>query len=130
MRKYKHTDKGERTMDLRETMKQKTFAIVGDTLNEDKYAYKIKVQMQEAGYKVYCVGKELSSINDIPEDIDVIDLCINPVKGLQLLRECKKTFNNIVIQPGAESPEIIDYIKQNNLPYIESCLLVGLSVYM
>ncbi|MBN7772803.1 CoA-binding protein [Clostridium aminobutyricum] len=117
-------------MDLRETMRQKTFAVVGDTLNEDKYAYKIKKQMEGAGYKVYCVGKELQSINDIPEDIDVIDLCINPVKGLQLMKECEKNFNNVVIQPGAESPELLDYLRQKNLPFIESCLLVGLSVYM
>ncbi|WP_312651101.1 hypothetical protein [Aminipila sp.] len=34
-------------MDLKETMKQKTFVIVGDTLNEEKYAYKIKERMKE-----------------------------------------------------------------------------------
>jgi predicted CoA-binding protein len=117
-------------MDLKETMKEKTFAIVGDTLNEDKYAYKIKMQMLEAGYKVYCVGKELESINDIPEDIDVIDLCINPVKGLKLMKECNKKFNNVVIQPGAESEELLNYLKEKNFPHIESCLLVGLSVYL
>lgn len=116
-------------MDLEKTMKQKTFVIVGDTLNEEKYAYIIKKRMQEVGYKVYCVGKELQSINDISEDIDVIDLCINPIKGLKLMKECNKNFNNIVIQPGAESKELIDYLRQNNLPYIEACLLVGLSVY-
>ncbi|WP_027400547.1 CoA-binding protein [Anaerovorax odorimutans] len=117
-------------MDLKETMEQKVFAVVGDTLNEEKYAYKIKKQMQDANYKVYSVGKELKSINDIPEDdIDVIDLCINPVKGLNLMKECNKKFKNVVIQPGAESEELLDYLKQNEIPYIESCLLVGLSLY-
>lgn len=116
-------------MDLKDTMEQKTFVVVGDTLNEEKYAYKIKKQMQEAGYTVYCVGKELASINDVPEDIDVIDLCINPVKGLQLMKECKKKFNNVVIQPGAESEELLSYLRDNNLPHAENCLLVGLSLY-
>ena len=62
-------------------------------------------------------------------EIDIIDLCIHPVKGLKLLQECRKSFKCIVIQPGAESAEIFAYLKEKNLPYVESCLLVGLSLY-
>lgn len=116
-------------MDLQEIMKKRVFAVVGDTLNPDKYAYKIKQGLTEKGYKVFAVGKELSSINDIPEEIDVIDLCIHPAKGLALMQECKKKFQCIVIQPGAESEELIAYLKENQLPYINGCLLVGLSLY-
>ncbi|MEG0919397.1 MAG: hypothetical protein RSA49_01780 [Anaerovoracaceae bacterium] len=29
-------------MDLKEIMKQKVFAVVGDTVNEEKFAFKIK----------------------------------------------------------------------------------------
>ena len=116
-------------MDIKEIMKENTFAVVGDTINEEKYAYKIKEGLLKKGYKVYSVGKELQSINDIEEDIDIIDLCINPIRGLSLIKECKKNFKCIVIQPGAESEDIITYLKQNNLPYIEGCVLVGLSLY-
>lgn len=116
-------------MDLKEIMEQKIFAVVGDTLNSEKYAYKIKQGLLEHGYTVHSVGKELKSLNDIQEEIDIIDLCINPVKGLALIRECKKNFKCIVIQPGAESEELIAYLNEKNLPYIEGCLLVGLSLY-
>lgn len=116
-------------MHLKEVMQEKRFVVVGDTLNPDKYAYKIKEAMIKAGYTVYAVGKELASINDIPDDIDIIDLCINHHKGLKLLQENKKNFKGIVIQPGAESPEIIDYLQKNKIPYLEGCLLVGLKVY-
>ena len=116
-------------MDLREIMKQKTFAVVGDTINEKKYACKIKKGLIEHGYCAYGVGKELKSINDIEENIDIIDLCINSVKGLDLIKECKKKSKCVVIQPGAESKELIDYMKQNGIEYIEGCLLVGLSLY-
>ncbi|BAK98976.1 hypothetical protein OBV_17780 [Oscillibacter valericigenes Sjm18-20] len=116
-------------MDLQEIMKQRVFAVVGNTLESEKYAYKIKQGLTEKGYKVYAVGKELSSINDIPEEIDIIDLCIHPAKGLELIRECKKKFQCIVIQPGAESKELVSYLKENQLPYINGCLLVGLSLY-
>lgn len=36
-------------MDLQEIMQQHTFAVLGDTLNEEKYAYKIKHALLEKG---------------------------------------------------------------------------------
>ncbi|WP_163467888.1 CoA-binding protein [Fusobacterium sp. IOR10] len=116
-------------MNLKEAMQMKNFVVVGDTINEKKYAYKIKNQLLAKEYNVAAVGKELKSINEVDFDIDILDLCINPVAGLKLLKENKKTFKNIVIQPGAESEEIIKYLRENKLPYIESCLLVGLRLY-
>ena len=110
-------------------MQENNFAVVGNTINEEKYAFKIKQGLIDHGYHVYGVGKELDSLNDIEDEIDVIDLCINPVKGLHLIKECKKPFKCIVIQPGGESNDLIDYLKQENLPHIEGCVLVGLSLY-
>lgn len=116
-------------MDLKEIMEQKSFAVVGDTINEEKFAYKIKQKMKKHGYDVFSVGKELASINDITQDIDVIDLCIHPAKGLKLMQECTKSFKAIVIQPGAASEELKAYLDEKQYPYIESCLLVGLRQY-
>lgn len=116
-------------MDLKEIMEQKSFAVLGDTIDEGKYAFKIKRGLLEAGYSVHCVGKELQSLNEVDGEIDVIDLCIHPAKGLKLLRENEKPFKCIVIQPGAESDEILSYLNEMNLPYIQGCLLVGLSLY-
>ena len=78
---------------------------------------------------MYSVGKELNSLDEIEEEIDIIDLCINAVKGLELIKDCHKEFKCIVIQPGAESRELLDYLEGEKIPYIESCLLVGLSSY-
>jgi len=117
-------------MELQEVMKQRSFAIVGDTLNEEKYAYKIKHKMIANGYDVHSVGKELESINDVPGELDIIDLCIHPVKGLKLMKECAKPFKSIVIQPGAESDELIAWLDEMNYPYIQGCLLVGLSLFV
>ena len=49
-------------------MDRKVFTLAGDTLNEDKYAYKIKGALLGAGYKVHCVGKELASLDEVPEE--------------------------------------------------------------
>lgn len=116
-------------MDLEKVMKEKNFAIVGDTLNEKKYACIIKNKMIDKGYNVFSVGKELKSLNDISEEIDIIDLCINSKDGLRLMKECTKSFKGIIIQPGAESDELISYLKENNYPFMEGCLLVGLALY-
>ena len=116
-------------MNLKEIMAEKVFAVLGDTLNSKKYAYKIKNGLIDHGYTTYSVGKELQSLNDIDEEIDIIDLCINPVKGLALLQECRKTFKCIVIQPGAESDDLMQYLDENKMPYINGCILVGLSLY-
>lgn len=107
----------------------KNFVVVGNTINEEKYACKIKNKLIAANYNVECVGKELKSINDVNMDIDVLDLCINPNLGIDLLKENKKEIKVVVIQPGAESLDIINYLSNNNIPYIEGCLLVGLSLY-
>ncbi len=116
-------------MELSEVMKQNTFAVVGNTIDDTKYAYIIKNQLIEKGYTAYGVGKEYSSINDIEDDIDIIDLCVNPIKGIEYIKDCKKKFKCIVIQPGAESVDLISYLKENNMPYIEACVLLGMKLY-
>lgn len=117
-------------MELQNVMKQRSFAIVGDTLNEEKYACKIKQRMLANGYTVHGVGKELESLNDVPGELDIVDLCIHPVKGLKLIKECTKPFKGIVIQPGAESDELMTYLDEMNYPYIQGCLLVGLKLFV
>ena len=116
-------------MNLKEIMQFNHFVVVGDTLNKEKYAYKIKQQLIQNNYIVESVGKELNSINDVSFDIDVLDLCIHPAKGIKLLKENNKQIKTVVIQPGAESEEIITFLKENNIDYLEGCLLVGLSLY-
>lgn len=116
-------------MDLKEIMQQKRFVVVGDTLNREKAAYEIKHSMQNKGYIVSAVGKELNSINDVEGEIDIIDLCIHPTKGLALMQECQKPCKCVVIQPGAGSEALISHLQEKNIPYLESCLLIGLHRY-
>ncbi len=116
-------------MDLKEVMGEKVFAVLGNTLDEEKYAAQIKNGLNQHGYKTYAVGKELKSLNEIPEEIDIIDMCINPVKGLELLKEYDKKVKTVVLQPGAESDEIKELLEERNIDYLEGCLLVGLKLY-
>ena len=45
------------------------------------------------------------------------------------MQECKKSFDCIVIQPGAESDALKQYLDDNKLPYVENCLLIGMRKY-
>ncbi len=114
-------------MELKEIMNYKDFAVVGNTVVDGKYAKKIKDNLIHYGYNVSAVYKELKSLNDINFELDVIVLCINPHLGLEFLKECKKDYKAVLIQPGAESSEIIEFLKENNIPYLEGCALVGIS---
>jgi uncharacterized protein len=116
-------------MDIKEIMKQNTFVILGNTVNPDKYAAMIKNGLSAHGYTAAGVGKELASINEVPFDIDVIDMCINAKEGLRLLQENTKPFKQIVIQPGASDEKLTAWLNEHSLPYIDGCLLTGLSLY-
>ena len=116
-------------MELKEIMSQQVFAVAGNTQNEEKFAARIKNGLIAQGYTVYGVGKELASFNDIPEEIDIIDLCIRPEAGLALLRENRKPCKCVVLQPGAESPELMAWLEEQHIPYVQNCLLVGMRTY-
>ncbi len=116
-------------MNLKEIMEQKNFVVVGNTLKEGKYAHRIKQELIKNGYNVSCVHKELKSINEVEGNIDIIDLCVNPKKGIEYLRECDKEYKCVLIQPGAESAEIYEFLNANSIDYLDSCALVGIRKY-
>ena len=116
-------------MTLQDAMNQQVYAVAGDTLNPDKFAAQIKTGLQDQGYTAYGVGKELSSFDEVPEDIDIIDLCMRADRALALLKAAHKPCKGVVIQPGAESPELIAWLTEQQIPFIQNCLLVGMQEY-
>lgn len=116
-------------MELKDVMTFNNFVVLGNTVNPDKYAYKIKHALLEKGYNAVGVYKELSSLNDVDFEIDILDLCINPNLGIKFLKENNKKIKCVVIQPGAESNEIKAFLSEHNINFMEACLLVGLKLY-
>lgn len=113
-------------MTVERLLEKKVFVVAGDTVNVEKYAFKIKKALEDAGYTVYTVGKTAASLDDVPGSFDVLDLCINPVKGLELLKGCTKDIPAVIIQPGAGSPEISEYLDAEGIPFVDGCVLKGL----
>lgn len=111
----------------------KNWCVIGDVGNEKKYAYRILNKLKENEYNVVGVSLKggeniFKSLSEVPYNIEVIDLCINPVKGIEFIKEAKALgINKVLIQPGAESEEILNFCKENGICSIEGCALVELS---
>lgn len=123
-------------MKASELLNYKNWVVVGDVLKEEKYAFKILQALRKAEFNVEGVNprdntdKVHKSLEQVNYDIDVIDLCINPITGIKILEEAYKLgIDKILIQPGAGSEEILNFCKKNNITAIEGCALVELSNY-
>jgi len=122
------------TLKASEFLDYKNWVVVGDVLNPSKYAYKILNSLKRAEFNV--VGMNPSAIDDevynrlkdIPYKIEVLDLCINPYKGIKILQEASRLkIDKVLIQPGAQNVEILSFCQENGMQAIEGCVLVELS---
>ena len=119
-------------MDIKELIIKNNWVVIGDVNNKEKYAYKILEKFKEKGYTVVGVhpkGGEgvYKSLKEIPFKINAIDLCINSKLGIEYLKEANELdIKNVLIQPGAESEEILEYCKKNNINAIGNCALAQL----
>jgi len=65
------------------------------------------------------------SLRACGEPIDVVDLVVNPVRGVEVVHEMGQLgIKNLWIQPGAASPEVIATARKYNINVHEGCVLV------
>jgi uncharacterized protein len=121
-------------MEAHELLAFKNWVVVGDVLNSNKFAYRILQRLKDTGYKVSGVnprakeGDVYKDLESVPYDIEVIDLCISPANGIDIIKDASELgIKYILIQPGAESKEILDFCRDNEITAIEGCVLVELS---
>jgi Predicted CoA-binding protein len=123
-------------MDAKDLLNYKNWVVVGDVLNVEKYAYKILTALKKSNFNVSGVNPRANSdevykaLEDVPYKIDVIDLCINPISGLKVIEKAIDLgIDKVLIQPGAESYEILNLCKSKGIIAISGCALVELSHY-
>ncbi|MGL4951953.1 MAG: CoA-binding protein [Mycoplasma sp.] len=99
-------------------------AILGDTISIDKKAFEIK-QLFISNENLFCIDKEIENLNFVNCEIDVLILCMNPFKSINILNDYKnlRTVKNVIIQPGAGSEEIENLLNNNKLKYTNGCVL-------
>ncbi|RCW41860.1 MULTISPECIES: CoA-binding protein [unclassified Halanaerobium] len=120
-----------------ETLEMKNWAVVGATDKKNCFGYMIVKELQKHNYNVYPVNpnhEEIDGIKCYPdldsinENIDVVDMVVNPKIGIKIMENVKD--NNIKyvwLQPGARSDEIREYAAENDINLVEDCIYAILS---
>lgn len=119
-------------MSVKTFLAQKKWVVIGDVLNPTKHAFRIWRRLQAADYDVSAVhplgGEDVyTSLADLEQLPDVICLVINPLASPEYLRQAKELgITSIWIQPGADTPEVLQLCKALCLDYVQACVLVEL----
>ncbi len=125
-------------IDTKKLLEKKVWAVVGATIDPEKYGNKIYKELKEAGYTVYPISPKYAEIDgdiayasllDLPEKPDVVNFVVNPKIGIQVVKQCAKLgIKDIWLQPGTVSDEILAYAKEQEINAHQACVLVALRV--
>ncbi len=106
-------------------------AIIGASKNRDKYSNKAVRAYKKNHHVVFPVNpneREIegltcyNSVINIPLEIDVASLYLPPALGIKVVPEIiKKEIPRVIINPGAESKEIVDMLKKNKIKVELKC---------
>jgi len=119
-----------------ETMKLKNWAVVGATTKKNRFGYKIVEKLKQNDYNVFPVNPKFEEVaelkcypdlSSIENDIDVVDMVVNPKSGIKVMEEISKLgIKYVWLQPGTRSQEIRDFAAENNIELIEDCIYASL----
>ncbi|QUH20468.1 CoA-binding protein [Alkaliphilus sp. B6464] len=121
----------------KEMLSKKVWAVVGATPDSEKFGYKIYKKLKDHGYTVYGVNpkyesldgdKLYSSLKDLPEKPECIDMVVNPKVTKSTLTEIKELgIEYVWFQPGTFDEDIIDMAEEDGLQIVYyDCVLVAL----
>jgi predicted CoA-binding protein len=108
----------------------RSWAVVGSH-GKNPIADRLVAKLKSGNKSVFAVNPGnakdgvLGSLKDIGEPIEVVDLVINPTKGVGVVEEMQELgIKNLWIQPGASSGEIKTLAQKYGIEVHEGCVLV------
>ena len=114
----------------------KTVAVVGASSHPHKFGNQAVRGFQRQGYTVVPINrreteieglKTYRSVLDVPGKIDMVTIYVPPTEGLDVLVEvAAKGIPEVWINPGADSPEVIQRARELGLEPIVACSLMAL----
>lgn len=121
--------------DIKDFLKQNSFAVAGSFKDESKTAYKILKLLLSKGKEVYPVNlnveeveerKAYKSVKDIPFDVDAASLVTPAQAGEKIVRQClEKNIKKVWFQPGAESEAAVKFCRDNGIDVIHGlCVML------
>ena len=105
--------------------KRNVFAVIGVSNNKEKYGNKVYFDLKNAGYSVFPINPNSSSISgercyprltNLPILPDVVDIVVPPRITEMTVKECKDLgIEKVWMQPGSESDEAIRFCRENKI---------------
>ena len=113
-------------------------AVIGATDHPAKYGGIIYRDLKAKGYKVFAVNPNREtvdgdpcwpSVKDLPEKPTIANFVIPAARGLEVLDQCEEAgIFNIWVQPGAESPELEERLRNGPFTWLtRACVMVRAS---
>ncbi len=111
------------------------YAVIGVSLNPDKFGNRVFVYLKEEGYNVLGInpkggevmGEKLyKSIDEIEQKVDVVVFVIPPQIAQSVLKEViNKGIKKVWFQPGSESAQLKTTCEKNAVEFVmEDCIMV------
>jgi uncharacterized protein len=114
----------------------KTVAVVGASSDRNKFGNKALRAFKAEGYTVIPINPNerevegmatYASVLDVPEQIDMATLYVQPEVGLRLLPEFEqKQIGEIWVNPGADSDELLTEARRRKLNVIAACSIIAI----
>jgi predicted CoA-binding protein len=116
----------------------KSVAIIGASNDRSKYGNKAVRAFRQQGYEVYPVNPKetaieglpaFKSIRDLPVRPDMISIYLPPAVLLKVLPDIAvKGCDELWLNPGTESDEVLAEAERLGLRAIQACSIVGVGV--
>lgn len=111
-------------------------AVVGASDDPGKFGHRIYRDLKGKGYRVYPVNPNRATVDgdraypeivDLPERPHLVNLVVPPDAVAAVLRECLALgLTRIWLQPGAASPELLDFLDAHGFSYVaRSCIMAA-----
>jgi predicted CoA-binding protein len=112
-----------------------TVAVVGATDDSSKFGSVIYRDLKRKGFTVYPVNlerptvdgdKAYPSLDALPVKPTIVNIVVPPESAIRVLQKCLDIgLTNIWLQPGAESPEVMDFLQNHDFNYLaNACIMV------
>lgn len=116
-----------------------TVAVVGATDNASKYGHVIYRDLKRKGFQVYPVNPRRERVDGdraypslmvlaaIAVTPTIVNIVVPPPIAQSVLKECLALgLRNVWLQPGAESPENLEFLQEHGFNYLaNACIMVA-----
>lgn len=110
-------------------------AVVGANDHPDKFGHRIYRDLKRKGYRVVPVNPNRATVDgdlcypglrELPERPEIVDIVIPPEAAKSVAQDCLALgWRNVWLQPGAESPELLEFLEQHQFNYLaNTCIMV------